>query len=136
MLPHPVFLHLFLAVAVSLASRAGMEVRPGAYLEMYDLRAATMPLRSSPGPRLVLRVPGEDALFLSPSDESVTTPSGFTSEWLQDFLRRHVTPEQWGENGISLRDMRGVLVVRHTPQGQREVRDVLRRLGVLEGPRR
>ena len=52
-------------------------VRPLVYVEMYDLRSATMPLRNSAGPKLGLRVPGEDALF-APEEEAVTTPSGCT----------------------------------------------------------
>lgn len=109
-------------------------VKPMLYVEMYDLRSATMPLRNSPGPRLVLRVPGEDDLFRPPDEESTTTASGFTAEWLEDFLREHVTPDDWGENGVSLADANGVLVIRHTLQGHRKVRDTLRRLGVLPGP--
>ena len=109
-------------------------VKPMLYMEMYDLRSATMPLRSSPGPRLTLRVPGEDDLFRPPEEESRTTTSGFTIEWLEDFLREHVTPDDWGVNGVSVADANGVLVIRHTLQGHRKVRDTLRRLGVLPGP--
>ena len=109
-------------------------VKPMLYMEMYDLRSATMPLRNSPGPRLVLRVPGEDDLFCSFDEESTTTTSGFTTEFLEDFLREHVTPDDWGENGVSIADTNGVLVIRHSLQGHRQGRDTLRRLGVLPGP--
>jgi hypothetical protein len=109
-------------------------VRPLVYVEMYDLRSATMALRNSPGPKLGLSVPGEDVLF-APAEEAATTPSGFTSDGLEDFLREHVTPDDWGVNGVSLSHARGVFFIRHTLQGQRRVQEALSRLGVLPRPR-
>ena len=111
------------------------EVKPLLYMEMYDLRSATIPLRNSVGPKLGLRVPGEVELFLPPEEDSTTTASGFTIDWLEDFLREHVTPDSWDVNGVSLTEANGVLMIRHSLQGQRKVREALMRLGVLPRPR-
>ena len=110
------------------------EVKPLVYMEMYDLRSATMRLRNSAAPKLGLRVPGEEVLF-PPEEEETTTASGFTSDGLEDFLHEHVTPDNWGVNGVSLTHARGVFFIRHTVQGHQQVREALSRLGVLPRPR-
>ena len=93
-----------------------------------------MRLRNSAAPKLGLRVPGEEVLF-PPEEEETTTASGFTSDGLEDFLHEHVTPDNWGVNGVSLTHARGVFFIRHTVQGHQRVREALSRLGVLPRPR-
>lgn len=107
---------------------------PLTYLAIYDLRAQTTRLRSFPGPEL--RLPGSDderPLFPEP-EETEATVSGFTADGIETLLRENVTPEAWGEGGVKLTNDNGLFLVRHTPQGQREVRALLVELGLVPPP--
>jgi hypothetical protein len=109
-------------------------VKPLRYTALYDLRPQCAPLRSFPGPRLGLRGLEEtDEPEAEP--EPTTTVSGFTAEGIESLIRAHVTPEQWDQDGVSLSNDNGLLVVRHTLRGHRELQQLLDTLGLLPLPR-
>jgi hypothetical protein len=112
------------------------DVHPLTYLQVYDLRAMVMPLRSFPGPKLGLPVPGgEQEPLFPPAEDSGTTVSGFTAEGVETLLKENVTPDQWGSGQASLTNSQGLFIVRQTPAGHRQIRLLLDRLGLLPLPR-
>lgn len=111
------------------------EVRPLTYLQLYDLRGLCAPLKSFPGPKLgLLTGEGSDAVF-PPEVDSGTTVSGFTAELIEKLIKENVTPEAWATDGVSLTNQNGLLLVRHTLQGHREIARLLDRLGLVPLPR-
>jgi hypothetical protein len=109
------------------------DVHPLVMLVLYDLRALCAPLRNFPGPRLGLERGGTEAVF-PPEEDSGTTVSGFTADFIERLIKEDVTPEAWGNDGISLTNQNGLFLVRHTPQGQREVARLLDQLGLVPLP--
>jgi hypothetical protein len=101
---------------------------------IYDLRPQCAPVRNFPGPRLGLRGLEEQAEDEA-AEESTTTVSGFTAEGIETLIREHVTPEQWGNDGVSISNDNGLFVVRHSLSGHRELRRLLDTLGLLPLPR-
>ncbi len=111
------------------------EVRPSTYLRLYDLRPQCAPLKSFPGPKLGLLTPeGTDVVF-PPEEDSGTTVSGFTAELVERLIKENVTPEAWATDAVSLMNQNGLLLVRHTPQGHREIAHLLDELGLVPLPR-
>lgn len=111
------------------------DFKPMTFLQVVDLRGATAPLRSFPGPKLGLQGPGgESGVLFPPEEESGTTVSGFTAEGLERLIRENVTPEAWGDVA-SLTSHGGLFTIRHTEAGHRAVRRLLDELGVLPVPR-
>lgn len=110
------------------------EVRSFTYLQLYDLRAVCTPLKSFPGPELgLLRADGNGAVF-PPETDSGTTVSGFTAELVERLIKENVTPDAWATDGVSLTNQKGLLLVRHTPQGHREIARLLDDLGLVPLP--
>ena len=109
------------------------EVRPLVTLVLYDLRALCAPLKSFPGPRLGLVPGGTEAVF-PPEEDSGTTVSGFTAELIERLIKENVTPEAWATDTISLTNHNGLFLVRHTPQGHREIARLLDQLGLVPLP--
>ena len=109
------------------------EVRPLVTLVLYDLRALCAPLKSFPGPRLGL-VPGGTEAEFPPEEDSGTTVSGFTAELIERLIKENVTPEAWATDTVSLTNQNGLFLVRHTPQGHREIARLLDQLGLVPLP--
>ena len=109
------------------------EVHPLVMLVLYDLRALCAPLKSFPGPRLGLVPGGTEAVF-PPEEDSGTTVSGFTAELIERLIKENVTPEAWATDTISLTNHNGLFLVRHTPQGHREIARLLDQLGLVPLP--
>ena len=109
------------------------EVHPLVLLVLYDLRAQCAPLKNFPGPRLGLVPGGTEAVF-PPEEDSGTTVSGFTAELIERLIKEDVTPEAWGNEGVSLTNHNGLLLVRHTLQGHREIARLLDQLGLVPLP--
>lgn len=110
-------------------------VREYTYLRLYDVRAATAVIPSRPGPKLGLTQPGGEDEYGAGEGEG-TPAGGFTIDKLEDLIRNHVLPESWDHRGVSLTSSRGVLWVRQTETGHREVAALLRQLGAIPQPRR
>jgi hypothetical protein len=109
------------------------EVRPLVLLVLYDLRAMCAKLKSFPGPRLGLVPGGTEAVF-PPEEDSGTTVSGFTAELIERLIKENVTPEAWATDTVSLTNHDGLFLVRHTPQGHREIARLLDQLGLMPLP--
>ena len=109
------------------------EVRPLVLLVLYDLRAQCAPLKSFPGPRLGLVPGGTEAVF-PPEEDSGTTVSGLTAELIERLIKENVTPEVWATDTVSLTNQNGLFLVRHTPQGHREIARLLDQLGLVPLP--
>lgn len=106
------------------------EVKEAMWLEMYDVRAEVMPLRDFPGPDLTLTTPGQERRESDPEPEAHTTTSGFGGEQLATLLREHAARGTWDDTGASIVEQRGILLVRQTERGHREVRQVLVAFGI------
>jgi hypothetical protein len=109
------------------------EVHALVLLVLYDLRALCAPLKNFPGPRLGLERGGTEAVF-PPEEDSGTTVSGFTADFIERLIKGDVTPEAWGNDGISLTNQNGLFLVRQTPQGHREIARLLDQLGLVPLP--
>lgn len=105
------------------------EVKEATWLEMHDVRAATLPLRDFPGPELTLPAAGEQRLP-DPEPEPHTTTSGFDASQLAALVREHAARGTWESDDVSVDAQRGILLVRQTERGHREVKQLLRQLGV------
>ena len=106
------------------------EVKEFTYLQIYDVRAATMKMPSFPAPKLGLNLGEEGGNYEEP-EESDTTTSGFDSDKLVDLIRTMVLPDSWDSEQASITTMNGVLMVRQTESGQRKVRQLLVKLGAV-----
>ncbi|HEX5051983.1 MAG TPA: hypothetical protein VFZ65_09440 [Planctomycetota bacterium] len=111
------------------------DVKPLAYLQVYDLRSYCAPLRSFPGPDLRLRQPGDDRPLFPEEVDSGETVSGFTADGIEALLRETVRPESWASPDVSLSNHGGLFLVRQTPAAHREIENLLAQLG-LWTPRR
>lgn len=58
---------------------------------------------------------------------------GATEDDLVDVTKEFVAPDSWSEEGVSIRKASNVLLVRHRPAVQAQVRAMLASMGVLEG---
>ncbi|HLU37827.1 MAG TPA: hypothetical protein VK081_00485 [Planctomycetota bacterium] len=117
--------------------RAGMvclvpedEVEEATWLQVYDVRAETMPLRDFPGPVLRLPAPGEETDVTTGEEEPRTTVSGFTADQLVALVREHATDANWEGDRVSISAQGGILAVRQTERGHRAVRRALAALGI------
>lgn len=110
-------------------------IKPLTYVVTYDLRAECARLRNFPGPELRLPDGNDDRPLFPAEEESTTTVSGYTAEDIEALLRGNVTPEAWTDGAASLTNTNGLFVVRHSPAGHREVRELLQALGLLPAPR-
>lgn len=106
------------------------EVKPATWLEIYDVRAETMAVSDFPGPELTLRAPGDEPRTSATEEESKTTVSGFNADQLVELVRAHAPGGTWDGDGVSLSAQGGILLVRQTESGHRQVREVLAGLGV------
>lgn len=79
----------------------------------YDLRSLTTPLRDFPGPRLDIPPSGGLPAF---EEEAEEPTARLTDDDLIELIRNNVDPETWEEEGVSIRSIRGVLIVRHVPE--------------------
>src|SRR5712671_918170 len=100
------------------------ELRPLTYVLIYDLRAAVVPLKNFPGPRLGLDHPKQ-------SEGSGT----YTAESITTLIKENVTPELWAGDKVSLSDAHGLFVIRQTIDGHRRIRVLLDELGLMALPR-
>jgi len=111
------------------------DIKPLTYVEVYDLRAMVTPLHSFPGPRLGLRGPGDEGPLFPPEEESTTTISGFTAEGVEQLLKDFAAKDTWARDDVGIVDNKGLLLIRQTPQGHREVQRLLVQLGLWSPPR-
>src|SRR5712671_1704545 len=113
------------------------ELRPLTYVLIYDLRAAVVPLKNFPGPRLGLDHPkqSEGSGTYPAEEDSGTTVSGFTAESITTLIKENVTPELWAGDKVSLSDAHGLFVIRQTIDGHRRIRVLLDELGLMALPR-
>lgn len=111
------------------------DVKEVTTLVLYDVRAATFKLKDFPGPKIGQRI-GEEEDEVEEETDSDNTPSGLTLEKLEEVIRAQILPESWGgENGASISAANGVLIVRQSERGHREIRQLLYQLGVGPNPR-
>lgn len=106
------------------------EVKEFSYLQLYDVRAATMKMPNFRAPKLGLNL-GEEGGNLEEPEESDTTTSGFDADKLIDLVRTMVLPESWDSEQASIAQMNGLLMVRQTESGHRKVRELLVKLGAV-----
>lgn len=111
------------------------EVREFTSLRRYDVRSATTPIPSYPGPELRLKAPGDEDLLVEEDDGEGASISGFTADRLVDLIRTQVLPESWDGDDIEVTQYRGVLFVRQTDRGHRKVEELMVALGVIAGRR-
>ncbi|MHC4515460.1 MAG: hypothetical protein ACYTGW_08615 [Planctomycetota bacterium] len=107
------------------------EVKEFTYLQLYDVRAATMKMPNFRAPKLGLNLGEEGGNFEDEDEDSGTTTSGFDDDKLVDLIRTFVLPESWDSEQASISTMRGVLMVRQTESGHRKVRKLLVKLGAV-----
>ncbi len=107
------------------------EVKEFTFLQIYDVRAATMKMPNFRAPKLGLNLGEEGGNFEEGDDEGETTTSGFDADKLVDLIRTFVLPESWDSEQASISTMNGVLMVKHTETGQRKVRELLVKLGAV-----
>jgi hypothetical protein len=111
------------------------DIKPFTYVEVYDLRPMVTPLHNFPGPRLGLRGPGDEGPLFPPEEESTTTISGFTAEGVEQLLKDFAAKDTWTRDDVGIVDNRGLLLIRQTPQGHRDVQRLLVQLGLWSPPR-
>lgn len=109
------------------------EVREQRILRVYDLRAATAPLRDFPGPRLEIRT-GRSEFEEFDEQDTGKTISGFNIDDIEQFVRQHVAPKSWDQEGISMSASRGVLLVRQSARNHAAIARFLITLGVIPAP--
>ncbi len=82
------------------------------YLYPYPVRDLVLGVKSHPGPKLKLSVPGEelDAFF----DEEEPAPTVVDDGRLQDLIRNNIEPTTWDEGISTMSYQAGVLLVRST----------------------
>ena len=105
------------------------QVKEETYVRIYDVRQAITRIRSFPGPRMGLGL-NPDFEMREP-EESEATLSGLDIDRIQELIQRHVDPESWDKENVSLDAGRGVLIIRQTLRGHRQLRRFLRRIGVI-----
>jgi hypothetical protein len=111
------------------------DIKPFAYVEVYDLRPMVTPLHNFPGPRLGLRGPGDEGPLFPPEEESTTTISGFTADGVEQLLKDFAAKDTWAHDDVGIVNNKGLLLIRQTPQGHREVQRLLVQLGLWSPPR-
>ncbi len=109
------------------------EVKEYTYLKTYNMRAATTPIKSFPGPELTLNT-GEQEDLAGDDDDEGASASGLTADKVIDLIRTHVLPDSWDVDGISVTQWNGVLRVRQTELGHEKVAKLLVALGVVPSP--
>lgn len=109
------------------------EVKEYTYLCTYDVRSATLAIPSRAGPELGFTNAEGDNSAVEDEGSSATI-SGFTVEKMVDLIRSNVLPTTWDKEGISISEHRGVLAVRQTEKGHREVVRLLQQLGAIPVP--
>ncbi len=110
------------------------DVREETSLRIYDVRAAVAPLTDFPAPVLIGLRPSGYESEEPERESSQRTLSGFDTEQLADLVRNNVRLGNWDDEGVSLTVGHGLLLVRQTERGHREVAKVLAALGVYAGP--
>ncbi|MCA8974035.1 MAG: hypothetical protein KDC98_04900 [Planctomycetes bacterium] len=103
-------------------------------LRVYDLRAATMPLRDFPGPDLRLRTPGDDRPLFPEEVESGNTVCGVTADGLESLLTTMVHPDSWAKEGRSFNNQNGLFFIRQTPEVHAEIERLLIQVGAISPP--
>ena len=119
--------------------RAGMvtikpadEVVELTVLRLYDVGAATAPVRNKPGPKLKLRAPGEEVEEDADDDDGDKTLSGFTVDRIQELIASNVDPDSWDRAGVSQNALHGVLMIRQTERNHAKIERLLATLGVIK----
>jgi hypothetical protein len=107
------------------------EVNELKVLRVYRLGHAVAPLRDHPGPRLGLG--GVESFDDVEADDSKTL-SGFTLETLEDLVRRHVEPDSWDGDGVSISTMNRNLLIRQTERVHAKIGRMFHRLGIWSPP--
>ena len=109
--------------AVYISSEEGL--RGDATMVIYDIRDLINPLTMFPGPRMTIPEPGSDEGNL------VTEIEGEEDEDIDDFIdliQEVVSPDSWDQDGISIEEYNGNMVVTQTPDVHAEIDDLLRTL--------
>ncbi len=109
--------------AVYISNEDGL--RGDATMVIYDIRDLINPLTMFPGPRMTIPEPGSDEGNL------VTEIEGEDTEEIDDFidlLQEVVSPDSWDQDGISIEEYNGNMVVTQTPDVHAQVDELLRRL--------
>ncbi len=111
------------------------EVKPLAYLKIYDVRAAVFKAPVFVAPQLGLRPLDSEGGFVGGTTGDSKPIHGYDADRLVELIQRHVEPEAWGKAGVSIESQNGILFVRQTVRGQEGVRKLLVKLGVIAAPR-
>ena len=109
--------------AVYISSEDGL--RGDATMVIYDIRDLINPLTMFPGPRMTIPQPGSD------DGNLVTEIEGESDEEVGDFIElisEVVSPESWDQDGISIDEYNGNMVVTQTPDVHSEIDELLRTL--------
>jgi type II secretory pathway component GspD/PulD (secretin) len=103
-------------------------------LEIHDIRDLTAKITSFPGETMELTSGSgmDDGGGLSFGDEEDegSTPQ---PEELEELIKGSIAPESWDNPGYSLTQMGGQMLVKHTPEVQAEIRNLLRDLRQFSG---
>jgi len=111
--------------------KAEEDVREETELKVYDLRAATAPLKSFVGPSIgAIHPSGYEPDDPDEPEFESGTISGFTVDDIEQVVRDNVSLGNWDAEGVSLSAMGGLLIVRQTERGHAQVRSTLRAIGV------
>ncbi|MCA8956703.1 MAG: hypothetical protein KDC87_11570 [Planctomycetes bacterium] len=106
------------------------EVKARTFLRMYDVRAAVMPVKNfKPRYKLGLRVNEEEAGV--GVDDEEAKPLLFDADRLVELVRGNAAKDSWDRPGVSIDSLNGILLVRQSVRGHREVRDLLVQLGAI-----
>ncbi len=110
--------------AIYVSSAAGL--RGDVYMKLYDIRDLTHGMTQFPGPDLDIPEPGGTGSRLLAPVQDDTPPE--LDEFIQ-IVKGVVAPNTWdGEEGASIEDFQGSMVVNQTADVHRQVEELLRQL--------
>lgn len=114
--------------AVYISDEDGL--RGDAVMKIYDISDLINPLTMFPGPRMTIPEPGADDGNLVTEIEG--EDEGDVDDFI-DLISEVVAPDTWDEDGISIDEYNGNMVVTQTPDVHTAIGDLLKRLRLQRG---
>jgi hypothetical protein len=104
------------------------QVQEETFMRVYDLRMALARVRDFPGPRMGLG--RSDYEEREPVGEGRSV-SGLDLDRIQELVLKHVEPDSWEREGVTMSAGNRILIVHQTMRGHRKLQRFLRQLRVL-----
>ncbi|NRA38566.1 MAG: hypothetical protein HRU15_10530, partial [Planctomycetes bacterium] len=109
--------------AIYISNEDGL--RGDSVMVIYDIRDLINPLTMFPGPRMQIPEPGSDGGTMV--TEIAGEEDGDIDEFIE-LIEQVVSPESWEQDGISIEEYNGNMVVTQTPDVHTQIDDLLRTL--------